>query len=233
MLSPKFWNRYFKVYDILNLVIPYQELLITVCEKLNIRRGEKILDAGAGTGNLAILLEKKGARIIGLDFSQEALNIYESKNSKAEVLLADLTKKLPFADSYFDKIVSINVLFLIDRETRKKVAKEFYRIIKPNGKIVLVNLIEEFRPSRIYLEHFKKIGKQKGIIATVIQIFKFIPASLKILYYANKLKKTGQQKQILFNYDEQKELLKKTGFRNISENKKVYANQAILNSALK
>ncbi|MBU4224024.1 class I SAM-dependent methyltransferase [Patescibacteria group bacterium] len=211
MLSPKFWNRYFKVYDILNLVIPYQELLITVCEKLNIRRGEKILDAGAGTGNLAILLEKKGARIIGLDFSQEALNIYESKNSKAEVLLADLTKKLPFADSYFDKIVSINVLFLIDRETRKKVAKEFYRIIKPNGKIVLVNLIEEFRPSRIYLEHFKKIGKQKGIIATVIQIFKFIPASLKILYYANKLKKTGQQKQILFNYDEQKELLKKQG----------------------
>jgi len=54
MLDSKFWKRYFKVYDVLNLLIPYQELLNTICDELDIKPGEKILEAGCGTGNLAL-----------------------------------------------------------------------------------------------------------------------------------------------------------------------------------
>jgi len=32
-----FWEKYFKVYDVLNYVIPYQELLDTIVEKLEIK----------------------------------------------------------------------------------------------------------------------------------------------------------------------------------------------------
>jgi len=39
MLDSKFWRNYFKVYDVLNLLIPYQELLETICEKLDIKLG--------------------------------------------------------------------------------------------------------------------------------------------------------------------------------------------------
>ena len=44
MLDSKFWKRYFKVYDVLNLLIPYQELLETICDELDIKPGEKILE---------------------------------------------------------------------------------------------------------------------------------------------------------------------------------------------
>ena len=44
MLDSKFWKRYFKVYDVLNLLIPYQELLNTICDELDIKPGEKILE---------------------------------------------------------------------------------------------------------------------------------------------------------------------------------------------
>ena len=59
MLDSNFWKRYFKVYDVLNLLIPYQELLNTICDELEIRPEERILEAGCGTGNLALKVEER------------------------------------------------------------------------------------------------------------------------------------------------------------------------------
>lgn len=233
MLNTDFWNKYFRVYDALNFVIPYQELLAEVAKKTMVRKGDLILDAGSGTGNLAILLKKQGGRVVALDYSKEALEIHLEKDKKAVVVQHDLAKKLNFPDNYFDKIVSINALFNLDREARKETTKEFYRAIKPHGKIILVNLLNGFNPFKIYLDHFKKSKKQKGIILSIIELLKFTITSLNILYYANKIKKNGDQKNALFDHDEQKELLRNAGFKDISENKSVYSDQAILNSALK
>lgn len=86
MLNHKFWKKYFKDYDILNIVIPYQELLKTICEELDIKKGEKILEAGSGTGNFTnVVLENflnltnkkpliynKGSK----KFNKQALKLY-------------------------------------------------------------------------------------------------------------------------------------------------------------
>jgi hypothetical protein len=37
MLDAKFWEKYFEVYDVLNLVIPYRELLEKIADKLEIK----------------------------------------------------------------------------------------------------------------------------------------------------------------------------------------------------
>jgi ubiquinone/menaquinone biosynthesis C-methylase UbiE len=58
MLTHTFWNRYFKVYDVLNYVIPYQELLKEIVKEVEVKEGDLILDAGVGTGNLALVLNK-------------------------------------------------------------------------------------------------------------------------------------------------------------------------------
>lgn len=34
MIGPEFWRRYFKVYDVLNLLPTYRQLLSDVCEEL-------------------------------------------------------------------------------------------------------------------------------------------------------------------------------------------------------
>ncbi|MFQ6119093.1 MAG: class I SAM-dependent methyltransferase, partial [Methanosarcinales archaeon] len=136
MLDSRFWTSYFKVYDVLNLLIPYQELLETICDELEIKKGEKILEAGCGTGNLALKIKERGAEVVGLDNSQEALDIYRKKDPGAKLVLVDLRKKLPFPDDYFDKIASNNTLYIIPRERQLGTLQEFHRILKPGGKVV-------------------------------------------------------------------------------------------------
>lgn len=97
----------------------------------------KILDLCTGTGDLAGLLKQKypQAKIIGVDFSQEMLNIAKIKHPEIEFLNADCTQ-LPFEDEQFDLcIISFG---LRNVEDIKKVLGEIYRVLKYGG--VFINL---------------------------------------------------------------------------------------------
>lgn len=234
MLNSNFWNKYFKVYDVLNLVIPYQELLDEITKEADIKKEDLVLDAGIGTGNLVPLLEKQEAKVIGLDFSQEALTICKKKNPNTQVILHDLTQKLPFLDNYFDKIISNNALYNIPREKRLETIIELKRVLKPGGKIVISNLHKGFKPIKIYLATIKENIKRFGFFNTIKLILKMFIPTIKMFYYNFFIQKEHRfSKQNLFDFDEQKEFLEKAGLRNISETKLVYARQSILNSAIK
>lgn len=233
MLDEKFWKKYFKVYDVLNSCIPYQEMLEQTVRELRIRSGELILDAGAGTGNLALSMRKKGAQIVALDSIEEALGISAEKVEGIKTVCHDLKEKLPFSNNYFDKIVSVNTLFLIEPFVRETTVKEFYRVLKQEGEIVLVNLKDGFCPLKIYFGHFSKSREKEGLFSAMKQIVELIIPSFKILYYAKKIEKDCQQEQKFFQKGEQIELLKRAGFKDISDTTEVYSNQAFLNSAYK
>lgn len=49
--SSLFWDIYAKLYDTLNLLHPYQDFHAQALEALDVKGGERILDAGCGTGN--------------------------------------------------------------------------------------------------------------------------------------------------------------------------------------
>ena len=155
MLNTNFWKKYFAVYDFLNVLEPYQKLLAAFVEAFGDVRGKKILDAGAGTGNLAALLEKCGAKVVGLDFSKEGLEIFKKKLPNSQTIFHDLTKPLPFPDKSFDAVVSNNTIYTLPLETRPAVFKEFFRVLKPNGKIVVSNVREGWKPLTIYLAHIR------------------------------------------------------------------------------
>jgi len=161
MLDSNFWKNYFKVYDVLNLLIPYQELLETICDELEIKPGERILEAGCGTGNLALKIKARGADIVGLDNCKEALDIYRKKDPEAKLVLTDLRKKLPFPDNYFDKIASNNTLYIIPKEKQLDSLKELYRILKHKGKIVLSNTKKGWKPMKIYIRGIKENLKKE------------------------------------------------------------------------
>lgn len=233
-LDTKFWDKYFKTYDVLNYLIPYKRLLQELLEELNPQPNELILDAGVGTGNLAILIKEKGSKVVGLDFSQEALNIYKQKDPDAETVLHDLEKPLPFPNDYFDKIVTSNTLYNIPREKRLDVFKEFYRVLKPGGLLVVSNIHKNFKPIKIYLDGIKETYMQNGFLKSLYFIIKLIIPTIKMFYYNRIIQKVHKfEKQNLFEYDEQKDLLEKAGFTNISETKFVYSGQGILNKGYK
>ena len=50
-LDEKFWEKYFKVYDVLNVVIPYKELMAELEKELDLKQDDVVLDVGSGTGN--------------------------------------------------------------------------------------------------------------------------------------------------------------------------------------
>ena len=234
MLDTRFWKKYFAVYDCLNYLIPYQELLDVLRKKLEIKSGDKILDAGAGTGNLAILLVKDSGVVIGLDSSHEGLEIFKKKLPQSEVVEASLETSLPFPSDYFDKIVSNNTIYTLNPEIRQKVFNEFYRVIKPGGIIAISNVHVNFNPLSIYLEHVKKSLRILGLVKTISAIISLAIPTLKIFYYNGQIQREHSKGTFKFmKKNEQAEYLKKSGFKHVSENTYTYANQAILNSAVK
>lgn len=234
MLDTKFWKKYFEVYDVLNVVIPYQELMQELIQKLEIKEGDFILDAGSGTGNLAILISRKEGRVIGIDFSKHGVECHKRKHVGAEVICCDLTQPLPFQNEYFDKIVSNNVLYTISPEKRSDVIKEFYRVLKTGGKIVISNVKEGWKPSVIYKDAIIKEYQRNGLIKTVIKILRLICPTLRMFYYNTKIKKEGAGGDYKFmKAGEQAAFLSRVGFKNISKEIFVYSGQALLVSGYK
>lgn len=227
MLNEKFWEKYFRVYDVLNLLIPYQDLLRDICDELDIKKGETILEAGCGTGNLALEIKKRGANVIGLDGCKKALDVYKEKDPEANIILADLTEKLPFPDNYFDKISLNNVLYTIPKDKQKIVLNELYRVLKFNGKIVVVNPQKNWKPYRIYLNGISESLKRNGFFSGIFQILRMVRPTLLILYYNYLIKK--ETEYYFFSIDEQKRILKEVNIRLSKNTKLSYAKQCLFN----
>lgn len=233
-LDHKFWARYFKVYDVLNMVIPYQELLDSIVKELDIKKGDLVLDAGCGTGNLAIKMKAKGAKVIGIDYCIEALDVYKLKDPEAEMLVHDLTQSLPFPDNYFDKIVSNNVIYAVPVGSRSRIFSEFSRVIKSPGKIVVANVHKDFSPLKIYKDHLKKELAGVGFFRLTLKAVRMLVPTVKMFYYNALIKKENSGGAFSFmGVDEQKKLLGKAGFREISENVLSYSDQSLINSGIK
>ena len=96
----------------------------------NVRRGSSVLDAGCGSGLLA-LLKRKDVQLTGVDLSPECADIALSNGYDA-TYATDLTT-LPFPNASFDYVVSLDVLGHVEFEQKDSVIGEMKRVLKPDG----------------------------------------------------------------------------------------------------
>jgi ubiquinone/menaquinone biosynthesis C-methylase UbiE len=102
-------------------------------------KGERILDVGCGTGIFTLDLLAADSRVTGLELS---LPMLQRAGNKAaghpfHMVQGDM-RRLPFADSSFDKTVSVTAIEFL-KDARGGVA-ELFRVTKPGGLVVVAGL---------------------------------------------------------------------------------------------
>jgi len=99
-------------------------------------RESKLLHAGCGGGQVDVDISVN-MNIIALDISSIALNHYKKNNPNVEKLIHGSIFSVPVHDSSFDGIYNLGVMEHFKEEEIIDILKEFHRVLKPNGKIIL------------------------------------------------------------------------------------------------
>jgi len=96
--------------------------------------GERVLDAGCGTGVYSAHLVEEGADVVGVDASAAMLERARDAVDDAAFHQLDLAEALPFADDAFDGVVSALALSYV--RDWDHVFAEFRRVLRPGGFVV-------------------------------------------------------------------------------------------------
>lgn len=101
-------------------------------------RDKKVLDIGCGTGFYSFYALKQQASVSSVDASQEMLDYVKEKDGSGSLNLfkSDLADGLPFIeDNSQDFIICSLVIHYL--ENWDKLVQDFYRVLKPNGKVYI------------------------------------------------------------------------------------------------
>ena len=96
--------------------------------------GQRVLDIGCGTGRLALALAERGARVWGIDPSEEMLTEARANVDGKVALKHGRAEALPFKDVWFEAAVFRLVIHLVER---RGALGEAARVLAPGGRVVL------------------------------------------------------------------------------------------------
>src|ERR671931_1427101 len=114
-----------------------------------VRRGDRVLDACCGTGDLAVASARAGGTVTGLDFSERMLERARRKAPVLEWVRGDLLA-LPFADASFDAAtVGFGVRNVEDLD---RALAELRRVLRPGGRL---GILEITRPRGILAPFYR------------------------------------------------------------------------------
>ena len=143
-----------------------QELRSHVQALLEPASAEAILDIGCGRGeDLAELGKSVGPQTVlaGIDASEESIQAAKAlvaDDPRFVFAAADVSKRLPYGDGSFDRVLSVNLLECIpDKQT---LIAEMYRVLRPGGLLVCAH----FDWDSQLLD-----GEDKGLVRTIVHGF--------------------------------------------------------------
>jgi len=128
----------------------------TLCEAVDLRAGQRVLDVAAGNGNATLAAARRFAEVVSTDYVGALLE-HGSRRAEAERLPVAFreadAEALPFADASFDVVLStFGVMFA---PNQAQAARELKRVCRPRGRIGLAN----WTPGSFIGQLFKTIGQ--------------------------------------------------------------------------
>jgi len=140
--------------------------------------GSRVLDVATGTGDLAIELARRGAEVVGADFSDEMLAIARRKAPGLRWEHANALH-LPYADGEFDAAtVGFGARNFSDLEQG---LSEMARVVRPGGRVVVLEITTPTRPplSSFYGFWFDRMVPAIGRIAGDSAAYEYLPSSVR------------------------------------------------------
>jgi len=128
----------------------------SLCEALDLRAGQRVLDVAAGNGNATLAAARRWCDVVSTDYVPALLERARAR-AGAEGLAVQFeqadAENLQYEDGAFDVVLStFGVMFTPNQE---QAAAELARVCKPGGKIGLAN----WTPTGFIGEVFKLMGR--------------------------------------------------------------------------
>ncbi len=184
-------------YDLLNHVLSMKIDVLwrnTLVKWMNKDAPKLVLDVATGTGDLAIAVQKgTGAEVVGLDLSQQMLNVGIDKIKKINLdqkisMQKGDAENLPFEDNKFD---AVSVAFGVRNfENLEKGLAELRRVVKENSSVYILEFskVEGFL-APFYMFYFKNILPQIGkLVSKDNRAYTYLPDSVNAFPFGEKMK---------------------------------------------
>ncbi len=184
-------------YDLLNHVLSMQIDKIwrkKLVKWMNADSPEEVLDVATGTGDLAIAIENgTGAKVVGLDLSQQMLNVGIIKIKKLNLdgrisMQKGDAENLPFEEGRFD---AVSVAFGVRNfENLRKGLAELRRVVKKGKSIYILEFskVEGFL-GPFYMFYFRNILPLIGrLVSKDNRAYTYLPDSVNAFPFGEKMK---------------------------------------------
>jgi len=139
-----------------------------------LRPGARALDVGCGSGRLVpLILEAVGAggSLVELDFAPGMVDLARRKTGDPRVTFrVGDAHDLPFPDSDFDTVIALALLPHLDN--RGKALREFRRVLKPGGLLIIAHQLGREALDRLHGDSSEPVRRdrlpEKGVLARLL-----------------------------------------------------------------
>jgi demethylmenaquinone methyltransferase / 2-methoxy-6-polyprenyl-1,4-benzoquinol methylase len=175
------FDRIAGVYDVMNSVMTaglHHRWRERAADLARVGPGSRALDVATGTGDLAIALARRGADVVGSDFSEGMLARASEKDSGIRWEQGNALA-LPYPDDAFDaSTVGFGARNFSDLE---RGLGEMARVVRPGGRVVVLEITTPTRPplSTFFSLWFDRIVPVLGRVTGETQAYTYLPSSVK------------------------------------------------------
>jgi ubiquinone/menaquinone biosynthesis C-methylase UbiE len=130
-------------YDLFTRVLGATRLHRTLIDQAGLATGQRVLEIGCGTGNLALRVKRAhpGVDLVGCDPDPLALARAQRKARNLAGIRFErgYAQRLPYPDAGFDRVLSALMLHHLDHDTKVAAAAEVARVLRPGGSLHVVD----------------------------------------------------------------------------------------------
>jgi ubiquinone/menaquinone biosynthesis C-methylase UbiE len=131
-------------YDLLTRFLGMNRGYDILVEQAEITDGQAVLEVGCGTGNVITRVQRAhpGVKAVGCDPDPRALARARRKARRLPGIRFErgYVQKLPYGDGEFDRVLSSMMWHHLDEDVKAAAAAEIFRVLRPGGRLHLVDI---------------------------------------------------------------------------------------------